>query len=107
MTDTTNTEARGKVVLDISMLLDGFIAGPNVGVGLPLGEGGERLHDWMSDADRVGAAQGLQHGRGGLEDEDGADVGGVKEGGKLLGTQELGELRRELNHGLCFGMVVF
>jgi dihydrofolate reductase len=41
----------GSVLLDVSMSLDGFIAGPNVGVGLPLGEGGERLHDWMSSAD--------------------------------------------------------
>lgn len=34
----------GKVVSDMSMSLDGFIAGPNDGPDLPLGEGGERLH---------------------------------------------------------------
>ncbi len=39
----------GSVVLDVSMSLDGFITGPNVGVALPLGEGGERLHDWMAN----------------------------------------------------------
>jgi dihydrofolate reductase len=33
----------GKVILDITMSLDGFIAGPNDGPQLPLGEGGERL----------------------------------------------------------------
>ena len=33
----------GKVILDITMSLDGFIAGPNDGSQLPLGEGGERL----------------------------------------------------------------
>ena len=37
----------GKVLLHVSMSLDGFIAGPDVGVERPLGEGGERLHDWM------------------------------------------------------------
>jgi dihydrofolate reductase len=37
----------GKVVLDISMSLDGFIAGPNDNHGQPLGEGGEQLHDWI------------------------------------------------------------
>lgn len=37
----------GKVMLDMSMSLDGFIAGPNVGVELPMGEGGERLHEWL------------------------------------------------------------
>lgn len=39
----------GKVTADISMSLDGFIAGPNDRVGLGLGEGGERLHQWMFD----------------------------------------------------------
>ncbi len=29
------------------MSLDGFTAGPNVDVGQPMGDGGERLHDWM------------------------------------------------------------
>src|SRR5689334_8032767 len=33
-------------VLDMSMSLDGFIAGPNAGPGNGLGDGGERLHDW-------------------------------------------------------------
>ncbi|MDA8163039.1 MAG: dihydrofolate reductase family protein [Desulfobacteraceae bacterium] len=37
----------GKVTSDISMSLDGFIAGPNVGIERPLGEGGERLHQWI------------------------------------------------------------
>jgi dihydrofolate reductase len=41
----------GSVVLDVTMSLDGFITGPNVGVELPLGEGGERLHDWMANPD--------------------------------------------------------
>jgi dihydrofolate reductase len=36
-----------KVILDISMSLDGFIAGPNDNRKQPLGEGGEQLHDWM------------------------------------------------------------
>jgi hypothetical protein len=29
------------------MSLDGFIAGPNDRVGQGLGEGGERLHEWV------------------------------------------------------------
>jgi dihydrofolate reductase len=36
----------GKVVLDISISLDGFVAGPNPSLEEPLGEGGERLHEW-------------------------------------------------------------
>jgi hypothetical protein len=34
-------------VLYMSMSLDGFIAGPNAGPGNGLGDGGERLHQWM------------------------------------------------------------
>lgn len=37
----------GKVILHFSMSLDGFIAGPNVSVESPMGEGGLRLHDWL------------------------------------------------------------
>ena len=34
------------VVLDVSMSLDGFTAGPNVREEEPMGDGGERLHAW-------------------------------------------------------------
>jgi dihydrofolate reductase len=34
-------------VLDMSMSLDGFIAGPNEGPGNGLGDGGDRLHEWV------------------------------------------------------------
>lgn len=34
-------------VLYMSMSLDGFIAGPNAGPGNGLGDGGERLHEWV------------------------------------------------------------
>jgi dihydrofolate reductase len=35
----------GKVTSEISMSLDGFITGPNVGVGNGMGDDGDRLHD--------------------------------------------------------------
>ena len=35
------------LTLDISMSLDGFVAGPNPTVERPLGDGGERLHEWI------------------------------------------------------------
>ncbi len=37
----------GKVAVDITTSLDGFIAGPNDGLELPLGENGERIHEWV------------------------------------------------------------
>jgi dihydrofolate reductase len=36
-----------RVLVDITMSLDGFVAGPNDGPELPLGESGERLHEWV------------------------------------------------------------
>jgi len=41
----------GKVILDITMSLDGFIAGPNDGPESPLGDGGERLFAWYFSGD--------------------------------------------------------
>ena len=40
-----------KVFAEISVSLDGFIAGPNVTVGNGMGDGGERLHEWMFPPD--------------------------------------------------------
>ena len=37
----------GRVVVDISTSLDGFVAGPNPSLDEPLGEGGEGLHEWV------------------------------------------------------------
>ena len=36
-----------KLRFDISMSLDGYVAGPDQSVENPLGKGGERLHDWV------------------------------------------------------------
>jgi len=48
--------ATGKVVLSASMSLDGFMAGPEVGVEHPMGMGGERLHEWLFDETDGGRA---------------------------------------------------
>jgi dihydrofolate reductase len=47
-------------VLYMSMSLDGFIAGPNEGPGNGLGDGGQRLHEWVfagADADHKGVGR--------------------------------------------------
>jgi dihydrofolate reductase len=41
-------------VLYMSMSLDGFIAGPNEGPHNGLGDGGERLHDWLWGGEPAG-----------------------------------------------------
>ena len=48
----------GKVIVGLSISLDGFIAGANDGPQNPLGDGGERLFTWMSsgpEANRMNA----------------------------------------------------
>lgn len=49
-------------VLYMSMSLDGFIAGPKAGPGNGLGDGGQRLHDWVvtnADADHAAMFDGV------------------------------------------------
>ena len=43
------------VKCNIAVSLDGFAAGPNQSVDNPIGEGGDRLHEWMFAADRPDA----------------------------------------------------
>jgi dihydrofolate reductase len=52
----------GKVVADITTSLDGFVAGPNDGPELPLGEGGERLHEWVFGLESWREPHGLAGG---------------------------------------------
>jgi hypothetical protein len=40
-------DTMSKLRCHISISLDGFVAGPNQSEENPLGEGGERLHDWV------------------------------------------------------------
>src|SRR5215211_5746669 len=37
----------GKVLMEITMSLDGYVAGPDVSPNEPMGRGGEDLHEWM------------------------------------------------------------
>ena len=48
--------------LDISMSLDGFVAGPNATLEEPLGVGGERLHDWVLRLASWRSMHGLEGG---------------------------------------------
>jgi dihydrofolate reductase len=48
----------GKVVIDKSMSLDGYITGPNPGPEQGLGEGGERIFAWMMADPASGTTEG-------------------------------------------------
>jgi len=56
-----------KVFVEISMSLDGFVAGPNPTLEEPLGEKGEELHEWVVRTNYWRERHGLE---GGEEDED-------------------------------------
>ena len=52
-----------KLTLDISMSLDGFIAGPNQTLAEPLGAGGEQLHEWAIRLASWREPHGLEGGK--------------------------------------------
>jgi len=51
-----------KLTFDITMSLDGFIAGPDQTLEQPLGEGGERIHEWMYGLESFRKHHGLEGG---------------------------------------------
>jgi dihydrofolate reductase len=59
----------GKVYVDITMSLDGFIAGANDSPELPLGEGGEKLHEWVYGLASWREPHGLEGGETGRDSE--------------------------------------
>ncbi len=57
-----------KLILDITMSLDGFIAGPNQTLERPLGDGGERLHEWLVGLASFRQRHGLDGGTSNADD---------------------------------------
>jgi len=78
----------GKVVLDISMSLDGFIAGPNPSREEPLGTGGEWLHEWAfglaSFRERHGDSGGTRNADDDVMTESLAGTGAVVMGRRMF-----------------------
>ena len=58
-----------KLYHEITMSLDGFVAGPNTSLEQPLGEGGERLHEWATGLESWRESHGKSGGRSGRDDE--------------------------------------
>jgi dihydrofolate reductase len=57
-----------RLTLDITMSLDGFIAGPNQTLEQPLGAGGERLHEWAYAMASWRESHGLDKGESNVDD---------------------------------------
>src|SRR3954447_8065859 len=73
-----------KLRCHISISLDGFVAGPNQSEESPLGEGGERLHDWIIPL----AAWRQSHGEQGGEVNESALI--VEESRENIGAAVMG-----------------
>ena len=58
-----------KLTLDISMSLDGFVAGPNQTLEEPLGAGGDLLHEWAFRAEAWRERHGLDGGEANADSE--------------------------------------
>lgn len=81
-----------KVVLNFSMSLDGYVAGPNVSIRDGMGVGGERLHQWMF------AGSGTTAGDGSFSSTEADDAAEIDAAFKLTGAVIVG--RRTYDVGL-------
>jgi dihydrofolate reductase len=59
----------GKLYAEISVSLDGYVAGPNISPENPLGEGGEGLHEWATNLASWREGHGKSGGSTGPDDE--------------------------------------
>ena len=73
-----------KVRVHISTSLDGYVAGPNQSMEEPLGEGGERLHDWLIALKEWREASGMEGG------EENANSAVVREEFANVGAEIMG-----------------
>lgn len=58
-----------RLIADISVSVDGFVAGPNATLGEPLGAGGEQLHEWVVRLASWREPHGQSGGETGTDDE--------------------------------------
>jgi dihydrofolate reductase len=58
-----------RLICDISISLDGFVAGPNPSLEKPLGEGGDLLHEWAFAATSWRESHGLEGGKANADSE--------------------------------------
>jgi dihydrofolate reductase len=73
-----------RLICDISISLDGFVAGPNPSLEEPLGEGGELLHEWAFAATSWRESHGLEGG------EKNADSDVIEESLRATGAVVMG-----------------
>jgi dihydrofolate reductase len=73
-----------QVICEISMSLDGYVAGPDQTIDEPLGRGGEQLHEWAFATRAWQASHGREGG------EEGTDSRILEESRARVGTEIMG-----------------
>jgi dihydrofolate reductase len=90
--DQRPEETMTKLVLDLTISLDGFVAGPNATLEKPIGDGGERLHEWLFATASWSDAHGAGTGEAGQDSDVYAEVteatGAVVMGRKMFSGGE-------------------
>ena len=67
--DRTQGRTLSRVVFDVSVSVDGFLAGPNATLQQPLGEGGDALHEWAFATKSFRERHGLDGGEAGVDSD--------------------------------------
>src|SRR3954452_11078032 len=83
------------LISDISMSIDGFVAGPDADLDDPLGQGGERLHEWILGLASWRDPHGLEGGEATPDD----DI--VREGRSRTGAVMMGGRMDSGGGGAC------
>jgi dihydrofolate reductase len=78
------------VFFDISVSLDGFVAGPDMRPGAGLGDGGERLHEWAFATEAFGRLHGGRAGGEPGADSDIIDEVFGRAGAHVMGKRMFG-----------------
>ena len=79
-----------ELTCDISMSLDGFVAGPDPTLEQPLGEGGDRLHQWAYDLESWREPHGLSGGTSGNPDAEVMRETVARAGATIMGRRMFG-----------------
>jgi dihydrofolate reductase len=75
---------------DITMSLDGFVAGPDPSLSQPLGAGGDRLHQWAYDLESWREPHGLPGGTAGNRDAEVMAEAVARAGATIMGRRMFG-----------------
>jgi dihydrofolate reductase len=78
-----------RITSQISVSLDGYAAGRNQSPAEPLGEGGERLHEWVTATEGWRASHGLEGGERGVDSDVAAGLLG-NTGAHIMGRKMFG-----------------